>query len=222
MIWTSAAPLFSLHQTLDRHKIFVVETIAGLGIRTGVEVGALGGKGWGGEGKQGGSKNNPARWAGTCLLSLPGVITAPGRRSPLGLLWLRPLPLQGYTGSYVGHSSTSAGPKFSGIPPNTPDIPSYVTVLQIPGVRSLLRLLFYMKLLLFFFSYPSYTLIPQDPTMCQVRPGNLKNKSMILCQSVVISYSYVYNRKTGRGLRGQLNPTPHRYVEKNGGSVVGG
>lgn len=31
MIWTSAAPLFSLHQTLDRHKIFVVETIAGLG-----------------------------------------------------------------------------------------------------------------------------------------------------------------------------------------------
>lgn len=171
MIWTSAAPLFSLHQTLHRHKIFVVEIIAGLGIRTGVEVGALGGKGWGGEGKQGGSKNNPARWAGTCLLSLPGVITAPGSRSPLGLLWLRPPSLKGYTGSYVGHSSISAGPKFSGIPPNTPAIPSYMTVLQIPGVRSLLRLLFYMKVLLFFFFLPILHSHPSGP--CYV-PGEAR------------------------------------------------
>ena len=166
MIWTRAAPLFSLHQTLDRHKIFVVETIAGLGIRTWVEVGALGGKGWGGEGKQDNSKNHPTRWAGTCLLSLPGVITAPGSPSPLGLLWLRPPPLKGYTGSYVGHSSTSVGPGFSGILPNMPAIPSYMTVLQIPGVRSVLRLLFYIKLLLFFFFLTHPTLSSLRTPLC--------------------------------------------------------
>jgi hypothetical protein len=53
-----------------------------------------------------------------------------------------------------------------------------------------------------------------------VRAANMKNKSIVLYQLVVISYSYVHNCKTGRSLRGQLNPIPFLYLEKSSSSVL--
>lgn len=210
MIQGSASQAFffpPLSQTPGRQEIYVVETIAGLGIRNSGERDEVGKKGRGGESKAV-LKKQTKQVSGNLHPQLCGATAVPvrgtllwnicdGCHHPQRLYWFRCRPLLHICWPQVCSLEFPRTWLLS--------LPPWLFFKYLESDP--LTLIFSsLNFSCFFLAHP--TSLPQVPTLCEVKPGNLKIKSMIVCQPVVISYSYIFNHKTGRDLGVQLYPVP--------------